>query len=160
MLGLHTCLSFLLTKITNILALNKISGRRSLWRFLYHPDMGLWNTRMFVSVFSLLVYGIYNKNALNSQHLFVFLSHPYEFNLGLGPSHCFGGLARPLIYHKQGITRTFAIFIAQYWKRGGICFVVDLPAFNVLRQLTTRQAFNAIYLLLKYIYIYINFNNK
>ena len=61
---------------------------------------------MFVSVFSLLIYGIYNKNALNSQHLFVFLSHPYEFNLGHGPSHCFGGSgsARPLIYHKQGIT--------------------------------------------------------
>jgi len=51
---------------------------------------------IFVSVFSLLVYGIYNKNVLNIQHLFVFLSHPYEFNLGLGPSHCFGGLARPL----------------------------------------------------------------
>ena len=41
---------------------------------------------MFVFVFSLLVYGIYNKNALNSQHLFVFLSHPYEFNIGLGSS--------------------------------------------------------------------------
>ena len=37
----------------------------------------------------------------------------------------------------------------------GDCFVVALPAFNVLRQLTTRQAFNSIYLLLKFIYIYI-----
>ena len=35
------------------------------------------------------------------------------------------------------------------------CFVVDLPAFNVLRQFTSGQAFNSIYLLLKYIYIYI-----
>jgi len=26
----------------------------------------------------------------------LYFYHPYEFNLGLGPSHCFGGLARPL----------------------------------------------------------------
>jgi len=45
---------------------------------------------MFVSVFSLLVHGIYNKNTLNSQHLFVFLStlvmvHPIVSGVWLGP---------------------------------------------------------------------------
>jgi len=51
-------------------------------------------------------------------------------------------------------SRTLCFFITQplfVLKTWEICFVVDLPA--VLRQLTTRQAFNSIYLLLKLIYM-------
>ena len=42
-----------------------------------------------------------------------------------------------------------AIIRIEKWE---ICFVVDLRAFYVLRQLTTRQSFNSIYLLLTFIY--------
>ena len=52
---------------------------------------------------------------------------------------------------------TQPLFVLKTWE---ICFVVDLPAFNVLRQLTTRQAFNSIYLLLKFIYMDRDLNDK
>ena len=76
---------------------------------------------MFVSVFSLLVYGIYNKNALNSEHLFVFLSHPYEFNLGHGPSHCFGVLLGPL-----GLSPTLDLSQARHKSYSNMSFPVKL----------------------------------